>query len=76
MARAFSIEVISLIGLLCRLIVVACLVEMGEVVARLVVHATSKGSEARAIASAAAVPMDRDSILRVLEGMALTPSST
>jgi hypothetical protein len=54
----------------CRLIVVACLVEMGEVVARLVVHATSgKNSAGELAAAVAQMPVDREHVLRVLDGM-------
>ncbi|KAG7095487.1 hypothetical protein E1B28_006226 [Marasmius oreades] len=44
------------------LIVVACLVELGEVIARLVVHATTKSS-------ASVTQLSREDALKVLEGM-------
>jgi hypothetical protein len=47
------------------LIVVACLVEMGEVIARLVVHATSK----KAMMVTVPPGLDRESVLRMLDGM-------
>ncbi|KAI0052154.1 DUF155-domain-containing protein [Auriscalpium vulgare] len=57
------------------LIVVACLVELGEIIARLVVHTTLKNEAAVAVASAATltvqtahgvVSLDRDEALRIL----------
>ncbi|KAH8831676.1 hypothetical protein DL96DRAFT_1706094 [Flagelloscypha sp. PMI_526] len=51
------------------LIVVACLVELGEVVARLVVHATTVGREDISMATAGIVRPDRETVLRTLERM-------
>ncbi|TFK46874.1 DUF155-domain-containing protein [Heliocybe sulcata] len=49
------------------LIVVACVVEMGEVLARLVVHATMGNK--KKLANAAVNALSRDEVLRTLEGM-------
>ncbi|KZT23692.1 DUF155-domain-containing protein [Neolentinus lepideus HHB14362 ss-1] len=49
------------------LIVAACLVEMGEVLARLVVHATM--GKKRKLAAAAANALSREEVLRALEGI-------
>ncbi|EPT00621.1 hypothetical protein FOMPIDRAFT_1023730 [Fomitopsis schrenkii] len=58
------------------LIVVACLVEMGEVIARLVVHATMEGSESAAVstmctnASSALASLSREEAIALLERIA------
>jgi antitoxin (DNA-binding transcriptional repressor) of toxin-antitoxin stability system len=53
--------------------VIACLVEMGEVVARLVVHATqSRAKQAlmsSMVSSVPQAPLDRQSVLMVLDRM-------
>ncbi|KDQ58708.1 hypothetical protein JAAARDRAFT_176772 [Jaapia argillacea MUCL 33604] len=53
------------------LIVVACLVELGEVIARLVVHATMGGKAARRLVPTIQelVPLSREEALRTLERM-------
>ncbi|KAF9010002.1 hypothetical protein BDQ17DRAFT_1347330 [Cyathus striatus] len=60
------------------LIVVACLVEMGEVIARLVVHATLSGQTRTIINNTAAtvVPVSREDALRTLERMMVVQQSS
>ena len=64
----------------CRLIVVACLVEVGEVVARLIVHATmsdsaspsellDRVSSSISVATPTQVPLSRDEAFSVFDGM-------
>ena len=53
-----------------RLIVVACVVEMGEVMARLIVHAT-QSSKAHAAIASSLIPVSREDALRTLEQMIL-----
>ncbi|KAK7463008.1 Sad1-interacting factor 3 [Stygiomarasmius scandens] len=57
------------------LIVVAILVELGEVVARLIVHATM-GSEGEPVAAGMLprIPLDKEDVLRTLDRMVLTGS--
>ena len=54
-----------------RLIVVACLVEVGEVVARLIVHATmsGKGPSTSSAVVASRPPLSREDAFAVLEGI-------
>ncbi|KAI3618258.1 hypothetical protein WG66_005724 [Moniliophthora roreri] len=57
------------------LIVVACLVELGEVIARLVVHSTISKSEGVVAAIAPAItPLSREDALKTLERMMISQS--
>ncbi|KAF5369077.1 hypothetical protein D9758_003052 [Tetrapyrgos nigripes] len=56
------------------LIVVAILVELGEVIARLIVHATMGGSEEAVRQAASSIPLSREDALRTLDRMVSQPN--